>query len=189
MASIKSIHRAQQGIIAAHLSDAKSVVLVAMAYFTNNKLFDLLLKKAQQGLTVQLIIREDEINTSSGIDFEKLNIAGGEFSFIRNLHHKFCVIDGVTVLTGSYNWTNQAEYNHEDLTIIAGDIELTVEYMVQFLKIKDPLRKIRKSIETDNIRKSGNDILAVRRSRRNGVIEKMKERTKKDSNPDKSSNR
>ncbi|TAE00475.1 MAG: hypothetical protein EAZ97_05805 [Bacteroidetes bacterium] len=33
------------------------------------------------------------------------------------MHNKFCVIDSDIVLTGSYNWTNQAQRNDENITV------------------------------------------------------------------------
>ena len=47
-------------------------------------------------------------------------------------HHKFCVIDGATVITGSYNWTVLGdEANHENLLIIR-DAATAQKYAAQF---------------------------------------------------------
>ena len=55
--------------------------------------------------------------------------SGGEAP---KFHHKFCVIVGETVITGSYNWTVLAdESNHENLLIVR-DTETARKYTAQF---------------------------------------------------------
>ena len=169
----------QRAVIINQLNKAKSVVLVAMAYFTDARLFNLLMKKAQEGVKVHLIVRDDDINTTSGIEYEALKAAGGDFCYNKNIHHKFCVIDGVTVLSGSYNWTYQASRNHEDLTLIQGDIQVAAELMNQFFKIKDPLRNIRRASLQDKNWRSESD--SEREARRSGIIKKLNERRNRNS--------
>jgi phosphatidylserine/phosphatidylglycerophosphate/cardiolipin synthase-like enzyme len=127
----------QRAVIARHLNNAKSYILVAMAYFTDAGLFNMLIKKAQEGIRVQLIVRDEETNVLSEIDYEKLNSLNGYFSYDKKIHHKFCVIDGLSVLSGSYNWTNQAaNINHEDLTVITDDMDAAYRYSVRFFSMK-----------------------------------------------------
>jgi phosphatidylserine/phosphatidylglycerophosphate/cardiolipin synthase-like enzyme len=47
-------------------------------------------------------------------------------------HSKTMIIDGATVVTGSFNFTRQAESNSENLLIIKGDQRLVVEYIENF---------------------------------------------------------
>ena len=94
-------------------------VIFAVAWFTNQKLFNQLVAKKNQGVNVQLIILDDEINDSSGLNYEQ------EFATHRcpkfgkseqNIfHQKYCIIDLKQVLHGSYNWTNKANYNDENI--------------------------------------------------------------------------
>jgi phosphatidylserine/phosphatidylglycerophosphate/cardiolipin synthase-like enzyme len=36
------------------------------------------------------------------------------------MHHKFVILDGAAVLTGSYNWTTESEeQNYENLVILS----------------------------------------------------------------------
>jgi len=61
------------GRIQQEIEKARQSVFIAVAWFTNKTLFDLLSAKVKQGCRVSLIISNDEINNSSTIDFEKLN--------------------------------------------------------------------------------------------------------------------
>lgn len=56
------------------LTQAEQTIYIAVAWFTNPRLFNALLTKAKQGITVQLIISNDPINQQSPIDYNHLNI-------------------------------------------------------------------------------------------------------------------
>jgi phosphatidylserine/phosphatidylglycerophosphate/cardiolipin synthase-like enzyme len=163
----------QRNVIISQLSKAKTLILVAMAYFTDEHLFRILLKKALEGVKVHLIVRDDEINIMSGIDYGSLKNVNGDFCYNKDIHHKFCVIDGITVLSGSYNWTNQARRNHEDLTLIDGDLLVAGMYMVKFFKIKDPAHFIKRSLLKDA--EYGHDRESRRAERRNNNAAKMEQ--------------
>lgn len=102
------------------INSAKYLIWIAVAWFTDNMIFDSLKEKRSQGINVQLIIDDNEANKKSGLDYEKYFETyrikhHGKFN--RNImHHKFCVIDLTDVIHGSYNWTKNAAYNHETIT-------------------------------------------------------------------------
>jgi hypothetical protein len=48
------------------------------------------------------------------------------------MHHKFCIIDKKIVITGSYNWTNKAQTNFENIVIIENEIENSKNYLQEF---------------------------------------------------------
>ena len=105
------------------LKTAEESIVVAMAWFTDKKLFRELVDKASAGVSVKLLLAQDDINRDYGPDFSILERAGGEFTWVHIgvsdniMHNKFCVIDDCTVITGSYNWTNRANSNHENITV------------------------------------------------------------------------
>jgi phosphatidylserine/phosphatidylglycerophosphate/cardiolipin synthase-like enzyme len=49
-----------------------------------------------------------------------------------SLHHKFCVIDGNIVITGSYNWTRRAGRADENIMVVQGDPKLAAGYIQAF---------------------------------------------------------
>jgi len=123
------------------IAQAKSSVIIAVAWFTNQNLFDAILKKAKNGCEVSLMITNDKINDNSLIDFEQLNINTSKVYKIWNaenklMHNKFCVIDFSTVITGSYNWSYKAESNHENIVINYGDLTLAEQFANEFNHIK-----------------------------------------------------
>lgn len=94
------------------LTQAEQSIYIAVAWFTNPRLFNALLDKAKQGITVQLLISNDPINQQSPIDYSGLNIGNSVAYMIGDgkddlMHNKFCVIDEYTVINGSYNWSKK----------------------------------------------------------------------------------
>lgn len=150
--------------ISLELKTAQSSIYIAVAWFTNQKLFNVMLQKAQQGVTVQLMLSNDHINQQSRIDYDQLNIGSSSAYLIGDgkqdlMHNKFCIIDNDTVINGSYNWSYKAEKNHENILITKGDEVLADQFIKQFKKIRNtyfdhqedtpelPLNKIIKRLE------------------------------------------
>jgi hypothetical protein len=134
------------------LKTAKDSIFVAVAWFTDAKLFDILCQKATNGLDVQLIVMDDDITRNCSIDYSKLEVCGGKVFQINNeitgtlMHNKFCIIDKTNTITGSYNWSIKAQTNHENITITKDSEELAEMFLTEFRRIKvqyhgqDPLK-------------------------------------------------
>lgn len=128
-------------VIADELRAAKYSVYVAVAWLTDKDLFQILKQRSLSGVEVKLLILGDEINSNSGIDYNSLSSNNScayviPLSETGNLmHHKFCVVDGKTVITGSYNWSYRARQNDENITITRDHAELASQFIVQFKNI------------------------------------------------------
>jgi hypothetical protein len=117
---------------------AKFIIWVAIAWFTDDILFKELVSKSKQGLNVQVIICDDQINANGGLQFKDHfeTIKRPQWGQYRNImHNKFCIIDLKTVISGSYNWTRKAQYNSESIEI-KHSRELAEHYANEFLKLK-----------------------------------------------------
>jgi phosphatidylserine/phosphatidylglycerophosphate/cardiolipin synthase-like enzyme len=53
----------------------------------------------------------------------------------RLMHHKLIIIDGKVVVTGSYNFSYNAEQNNDENTLIIHNQELAGEYLAEFQRI------------------------------------------------------
>jgi hypothetical protein len=96
---------------------------VAVYWFTNYELFDLLYEKQLNGIQCYLIIHNDYVNNrDTGLPFQKFIDAGGKFYFSDEenpMHNKFCIVDNRVLINGSYNWTYYAESkNRENILVI-----------------------------------------------------------------------
>ena len=135
------------------LSTATQSIYVAVAWFTDRHLFKVLCDKAKEGLNVQLIIMDDFITQNCAINYNEIEIYGGNLfkiseSFGILMHNKFCIIDEKTIITGSYNWSIKAASNHENITITNDAESLALTFISEFKRIKetyhgkDPLKEI-----------------------------------------------
>jgi len=123
------------------LENSTCSILVAVAWFTDRDLFNILCRKASEGLNVEIIIAKDEINANCNIDYQLIEQFGGKFYLDQNpnknslMHNKFCIIDLKRTITGSYNWSFKASYNKENITI-TDDSALAEQFAKYFYQLK-----------------------------------------------------
>lgn len=124
------------------LDNANSEVLIAMAWFTSRELFEALIDCRERGVKVELVLLDNAINwTDYAPDFNRLIEADGIIRIARadigQMHHKFCVIDSKTTITGSYNWTYYAErYNKENI-IITDEKDIIHSFKSEFQELTE----------------------------------------------------
>lgn len=109
------------------LSKAQQEIIVAVAWFTNRDLSDLLTSLAERGVEVKVLICNHSSNKPD--IFDGLVKKGGTVRVYekRFMHNKVCIIDSKVAITGSYNWTYQAERNIENI-IITDDATIVSRY-------------------------------------------------------------
>jgi phosphatidylserine/phosphatidylglycerophosphate/cardiolipin synthase-like enzyme len=118
------------------LSKAKAQVLIAVAWFTDPLIYSKLIELKAKGVNVQLILIDDNINKSSGLDYSQFEtIFFSKFNWDNLMHNKFCVIDLLTVINGSYNWTKKAQYNKENITVDYSK-QLADKFVSEFMNLK-----------------------------------------------------
>ena len=128
---------------------ASKSIDIAVAWFTNEELYNLLLRKIEEGVSARLVLINDDINNKSGLDFQTFIDKGGELFFGRNgffMHNKYCIIDGGVVITGSYNYTYFAEHsNFENIVCISEEPQAIRKYIDNYeliLKASDIITDI-----------------------------------------------
>lgn len=55
------------------------------------------------------------------------------------MHNKFCIIDHQTLITGSFNWSSNAQNHFENIVIIRNDFPLVKSFMHEFQDLKHHL--------------------------------------------------
>ncbi len=140
-AHFSQIHK----VIIDHLVQAQYEIVAAIAWFTDRDIFDVLCTKAREGVNVSIALIGDKINQGPGaLNFHRLTNLGGRVIFLPPgsrdepvMHHKFCVIDANTVITGSYNWSQKARSNDENITVVSDASEFAAKFLVTFDSILD----------------------------------------------------
>ncbi len=128
------------------IAHAKKEIDVAMYAFTSRRLAQALVEAKRHGVRVRVVLDGsfDRDNQYSKGEFLRRNglpvklvsprgAWGRAKEWEGKMHNKFAVIDGSTVITGSYNWTTTAErVNHENLLIFTGAPQVARAYTKEF---------------------------------------------------------
>lgn len=130
-------------VLLREIGHAQHSIVAAVAWFTDREIFDALRRRAIHGVSVRVAITDDEINRPPRAPaFDPLTALGAEIHRITQgsrgdalMHHKFCVIDETTVVTGSYNWTRQARKNSENVTVVRDHPAFAIGFLETFNRI------------------------------------------------------
>ena len=120
------------------IRSAKYVIWVAVAWFTDEEIFDELMLKKSEGVNVRIITSDEQSNQhlmpklTETFDTVKVPLSGTYLS--NRLHDKFCIIDLEYVMHGSYNWSKNARSNAETLET-ALDRDLVKKFSDEFLRL------------------------------------------------------
>lgn len=121
------------------IRSAKFTIWIAVAWFTDKEIGNELRLKHQIGINVRVVVNDDETTEKYGLKFDTKGI---EYTRVapssrwgkKLMHNKFCIIDLCRVIHGSYNWTSNAQYNNESITITESR-ELAEDFSSQFIEL------------------------------------------------------
>ena len=105
-----------------------------MLTIASRELGDVLISAHQAGVTVR-VITNDEQMMFSGTQVNRLRRAGiqvriDETAFL--MHHKFVIVDGELLMSGSLNWTTQALCGNQENVVITSEPKLVQPFVNQF---------------------------------------------------------
>lgn len=127
-----------QSQIIDEIRGAKFLIWVAVAWFTDPLLYNELVKKKKQGLNIQIVIDDNDRNRNVPFkledEFETYRVSIKSL-YKNTMHHKFCIIDLVSSIHGSFNWTMAAQYNKETISV-DHNRETAECFANEFLKLK-----------------------------------------------------
>ncbi|PYJ86184.1 MAG: phospholipase D family protein [Verrucomicrobia bacterium] len=112
------------------LTKARSTVLVQAYSFTSAPIAKALVDAHRRGVKIQVIL--DKSNATDKYSAATFTQNAGIPTFIDDrhaiAHNKIMVIDGQTVLTGSFNFTKAAEENNAENLLVIDDAALAAKY-------------------------------------------------------------
>lgn len=127
-----------QNVIVQGIRDAKYLIWVAVAWFSNEELYRELLNKKEEGLNIRVIVSDEDSNQALlpriQENFECVVVPHTGRWGTNRMHDKFCIVDLDYIMHGSYNWTKAANYNGETL-VTTVDRELVRDFADEFLKM------------------------------------------------------
>ncbi|MGG3467345.1 phospholipase D-like domain-containing protein [Neobacillus pocheonensis] len=120
------------------IRNAKYAIWVAVAWFTDNEIFEELLLRKRAGVNIRIITSNEESNSylrdklEGSFEVVKVPMKGSYLS--NRLHDKFCIIDFEYVMHGSYNWSKNARGNNETLAT-ALDRDFVRKFADEFIRL------------------------------------------------------
>lgn len=117
------------------LSNAKVSIRLAMAWFTNERLQAKLVEKLSEGLDIKIIIYKDGVNRKHGVDLSAFDVTEMRGSRGGIMHNKFCVLDNQVVISGSYNWSDNAEFRNDENIDVNENNASATQYSLEFKRL------------------------------------------------------
>ena len=101
------------------------------------------MQKAKQGVKVEIITEDNEINRNADFNISEVLAYGGKVYINPNkfklMHMKFCIIDERVIIKGSYNWTKMASSNYEEIDIFEDYPEQIDRQIKLFNELKEKI--------------------------------------------------
>ncbi|WP_044173564.1 phospholipase D-like domain-containing protein [Flectobacillus major] len=133
---IKAYFKGLKPLVLEQIQEAKESIQIAVAWFTDQDVLDILVEKRKQGIQVQVLISNDRKNFEEAysLDFTKLQQIGGKLIVVETsfMHHKFCIVDQQVLLTGSANYTYSGFHKNNESIIITDEQESIKDFLLEF---------------------------------------------------------
>lgn len=142
---VKSVFGDIQKSIILQIGQAENEIIICVPWLTDVEILIELILKLKEGLGVEILILNDESNRTKSEYYNKIVANGGKVYLVDKsidggiMHNKFCLIDRNVLINGSYNWSNNAKKNDENVTISItqddDDFILLNGFYVQYQKL------------------------------------------------------
>lgn len=125
-----------QNRLADLISSSRTSIDIAIFDLTAAPLADALIKAHQRGVNVRMVADKRQskgersripVLLQSGLD---VHIRSGGKGGI--MHNKFAIFDGRLLFTGSYNWTQNAEFRNFENAVFTTDPDVIFSYQKEF---------------------------------------------------------
>ncbi len=122
-------------VVIEEINRATATIECAVYTFTLEPIAEALADAAERGVEVWVVIETDQeapavtsILQQNGVYLRK--DGNGDL-----MHHKFMVVDGRTVVTGSYNWTYSADNKHDENLQVIDSSAIASLYHEEFQRL------------------------------------------------------
>lgn len=124
-------------VIIEHIEKASQSINIAVAWITDPDICNMLIQKSTTSIPIKIIMYDDECNKNTPLTTTKNT--GIDILFVKKsgsniMHNKFCIFDNNIVITGSYNWTKNAQNNYENIILILNH-DIATSYTSNFNKL------------------------------------------------------
>lgn len=129
-----------EALVLEGVGDARTSIVVAAYSFTSRPIAKALIEARRRGVDVRLVADQSSrtVQYNGPQALADAGISVRLSSAYAAMHDKFMVIDGVSVQTGSFNYTQAAaERNAENVLYIRNHPQLAQEFQSEWLRLWD----------------------------------------------------
>jgi phosphatidylserine/phosphatidylglycerophosphate/cardiolipin synthase-like enzyme len=130
--------------VASYVADAVGAANTSIDFmvysFTSDEIGAAVRERAADGVQVRGVFDASQRQSNIGTEFDPMQAAGLDVrldGISGLLHHKVIIIDGRTVITGSYNFSANAERNNDENLLIIHSPEIGARYLQEFQIVYD----------------------------------------------------
>ncbi len=123
------------GQVLDELYDARESIHFLAYSYTRDDFAEAMIELSQNGVLVQGVFDADQVRSNTGGEFDNLRSTGLDVrldGLSGLMHHKVMIIDRRVVITGSYNFSGNAERSNDENLIIIDNAQVAEQFMQQF---------------------------------------------------------
>ena len=120
------------------LHNASSSIYFLAFSFTSDPMSKAIQERARAGVKVAGVMDADQVKTNMGTEYDTFRMAGIDLRLDQEpglMHHKVLIIDGQTVVMGSYNFTASAEKTNDENVIVIYSPQIAARYLQEFRRV------------------------------------------------------
>jgi phosphatidylserine/phosphatidylglycerophosphate/cardiolipin synthase-like enzyme len=120
------------------VSAAQDSVYFLAYSFTSDALAEALVERGEHGVEIRGVFEKDQYESNQGTEFDRLRKAGLDMRLDgnpRHMHHKVFIIDEKIVITGSYNYSANAEKRNDENLLVIHDPQVAALYLQEFWRV------------------------------------------------------
>lgn len=119
------------------LEKAEKNVIIVVAWINTSLFEDIFRELIEKGVSVSILYNDDFINKRIIKKQDKINYVPIKMPNKKNkMHDKFCIIDNKLVISGSYNWSKNANDNFENI-IITDDRIVVAKFLNEYHELSN----------------------------------------------------
>lgn len=123
-----------RNVIIQQIRSAVNQLQICVFTISDDLITDAIVTSHKRGTRIKIITDNDK-SLDEGSDIEQLASTGIAVKIDRtpnHMHHKFMLVDGKALITGSYNWTRSAaRFNHENI-LLTNEAGVVKSFMKEF---------------------------------------------------------
>eukprot|EP01101_Sappina_pedata_P003264 TRINITY_DN1349_c0_g1_i1.p2 TRINITY_DN1349_c0_g1~~TRINITY_DN1349_c0_g1_i1.p2 ORF type:complete len:317 (-),score=170.03 TRINITY_DN1349_c0_g1_i1:64-1014(-) len=121
----------------AYIRACKKSLDICVFTITDNRIANEIVKAKKRGIALR-VITDDDKSDDTGSDILSLSDSGIPVKMdnsTSHMHHKFAILDGVVVMSGSFNWTRSASADNQENIIFTNESVLVHAFQGEFEKL------------------------------------------------------